>query len=333
MDDDAPDRKQSSDSLRGKFVAFCIAEDCIARRQLPLFPLNINKLLSYALWLPDNGVNSWASVRNYISAAVGWATERSTDDCRTASRVNEQLFARFRVRFQSDVPLKRRRAGKLAMRPEIMEAMALQTNLRNAVSVGEQACYLILYFSSIRIGHVAPAKLLKSKHVLTWGDVIFFEAEVFIYLRSTKTRRANADDGFWTVVAARPGGLCALDPVRMLRLWRTWSYVCDSQPVFPAVAARMLAQTRPCFTASLRKRVRAALPLLPHGHLCDVSRLSGISFRKSGITQLWDKIPRHRLAEHASHASFSSTPSYGGDSFAVRRTNTAAIAAGFSAGF
>jgi hypothetical protein len=61
--------------------------------------------------------------------------------------------------------------------------------------------------------------------------------------------------------------------------------------------------------------------------------MSGISFRMSGIVQLWDRIPRHRISAQAGHASFSSTNVYGGDTIDVRRTNTAHIAANFGSGF
>ena len=333
MDVNAPARKATNASLRGKYVKFCVDEDCAERRTFPLFPLDINKLLSYALWLPDHNVSGWASVKNYLGAAVGWCAELSGTDCRVETKVHEALYARFRQRFQADVPVKRKRASKLDMKPELMEAMALQTDLYDALSVRDMTAYLLLYLSSIRIGHVAPARLDRSKHVLTWGDVIITKVDVFIFLHSTKTRRACADDGWWTVMAGRPAGFFALDPVRMFSRWRTLSFVCDTQPVFHASAAKMLSQTRADFTATLRTRLRNACGILPHGHLCKVDRFSGISFRRAGITQLWDKIPQHRLSAHAGHASFSSTWAYGGDSIAVRRGNTNEIAKGFSSGF
>jgi hypothetical protein len=111
------------------------------------------------------------------------------------------------------------------------------------------------------------------------------------------------------------------------------SYVADTQPVFSMPAAKMLAVTRLSFTTALQRRLRGAVVILPHGHRCEVDRYTGISFRKAGLTQLWDKIPRHRLMAHAGHASFASTAAYGGDTFFVRRSNTAAIAASFNVGF
>jgi hypothetical protein len=332
LDRNAPERSASNAGLRGKFVMFCVQEDRPARRTIPLFPVSLSKLLSYGLWLSDNGVNGWSSVKNYLAACVGWAAERSCSDCRDTTPVHAQLYARFRQRFQADVPVKRRRKSKMDMRPELMEAMALQTT-DSDVSIGQMSCYLVLYLSSIRVGHVAPASLDRSKHVLTWGDVILTEFDVFLYLRSTKTRRVSSDDGWWTVLAARPHGHFCLDPVRMLQLWRSRAYVCDTQPVFGATTAPMLAITRPQFTTALRARLRRAVSILPRGHLCSIDRLSGISFSKAGLTQLWDKVPRHRLQAHAGHASFASTAAYGGDTFLVRRSNTTEIAKGFTAGF
>ena len=333
MDANAPERQATNASLRGKYVKFCVDQDCVERRTFPMFPLGINRLLSYALWLPDNNVSGWASVKNYLGAAVNWGAELSCADCRVESKVHEALYARFRQRFQADVPVKRKRASKLDMKPELMEAMALQTDLTDTMHVRDMCSYLLLYLSSIRVGHVAPSRLDRSKHVSVWGDVIVSDMDVFIYLHSTKTRRPCADDGWWTVLAGRPEGCFALDPVRMFRLWRKMAFVCDTQPVFHASAAKMLAQTRADFTATLRRRLRAACTILPMGHLCVVDRFSGISFRRAGITQLWDKIPQHRLSAHAGHSSFSSTWVYGGDSIAVRRGNTNEIAKGFSAGF
>ena len=82
-----------------------------------------------------------------------------------------------------------------------------------------------------------------------------------------------------------------------------------------------------------RRRLRAACTILPMGHMCVVDRYNNISFRHAGITQLWDKIPRHRLSAHAGHSIFNSAWVYGGDSIAVRRGNTNEIAKGFSTGF
>ena len=335
MDVDAPARSANATTLRAKYVKFCILTDCIERRTFPLFPVPIHKLLAYAMWLSDNGINGWPSVRNYVGACISWSVELSFDDCREETPLHELLYSRFRRRFQADVPVKRRRAAKLDMRPEMLEAMAMLTVFTNEVSVKEMTAYIVLYLSSIRVGHVSPSRIDRSKHVLTWGDVILATDgdDVFLFLHSTKTLRATAAIGWWTVLAARPHGHFALDPVRMLRLWRSMSYECDSQPVFSADSAKMLAWSRSDFTSALRRRLRAAVAILPRGHLCVVDKYSGISFRRAGITQLWDKVPSHRLSAHAGHASFSSTAAYGGDSYFVRRGNTAQIAQSFGPGF
>jgi hypothetical protein len=333
LDTDAPQRRSDQCGLRGKFVRFCAEEDCAGRRHLPLFPLDINKLLSFAIWLTDNGVSGWPSVKNYISAAAGWNAEQSNADCRSLTGVHEQLYARFRSRFQLDVPVTKRRQPKLDMKPELMEALALLCDLNNPVAVKDQTCYVFLYLSSVRVGHAAPATMARAKHVLTWGDVFISDADVFVFLHSTKTRSVAAADGWWTVLAARPHGHFALDPVRLFRRLKSFNFEGNTQPVFPADGAPMLAQPRTEFTAKLRRRLRRAVRLLPNGHRCPIERFTGISFRKAGVTQLWDRIPRHRLSAHCSHASFSSTFGYGGDTLAVRRGNTAEITSSFQPGF
>ena len=333
MDTDAPERSSTAVTLRSKYVKFCTDTDCAARRTFPLFPATIGKVLAYAIWLSDNNVNGWPSVRNYIAAMLSWSAELSFVDCRTATPLHEALYARFRRRFQSDVPIQKRRKSKLDMRPELLEAMALQTVFTCVISIKEMTAYVVLFFSSIRVGHVSPSRLDRSKHVLTWGDVILTEDDVFLFLHSTKTLRASAAQGWWTVLGARPQGHRALDPVRMMTLWRSLSYECDSQPVFCADTAKMLAQPRSAFTTALRRRLRQAVTILPRGHLCDVDRYAGISFRRAGVTQLWDKIPRHRLSARSQHSSFSSTAAYGGDSFYVRRGDTDTLASSFAPGF
>jgi hypothetical protein len=320
-------------SYRNKFVAFCAATDCTARRQFPLFPLDLSKLMTFCIWLSDNGVNGWNSARIYVSACCSWHSERGFDDVRETTPVHKALYARFRLRFQSDIPNKKLRLPKMAIRPELMEAMALQTRVYDKQSLGEMASYCLLFFSSIRIGHVAPSTRAMAKHCLLWQDVIITDTEVFIYLRSTKTRSAASQDCWWTALAARPQGHLLLDPVRCLRLWHSRSFRTGMQPVFPDRTADMLVQTRTAFTTCLRRRLRQATTILPNGHLCDCDRMSGISFRMSGIVQLWDRIPRHRISAQAGHASFSSTNVYGGDTIDVRRTNTAHIAANFGSGF
>ena len=72
FDTHAPARSMAAASYRNKFVAFCAATDCTARRQFPLFPLDLSKLMTFCIWLSDNGVNGWNNARIYVSACCSW---------------------------------------------------------------------------------------------------------------------------------------------------------------------------------------------------------------------------------------------------------------------
>ena len=218
LDLNAPERILQSCSFRGKFVKFCIDEDVAARRTFPLFPCDINKLLSYGLWLSDNGINGYDSVRQYLGACCSWGAELGFSDARDETPVHAALFAKWRSRFKSDVPSKKRTRPKLDMRPELMEAMAVLSAPHDRSDVGTMEAYTFLYFSSIRVGHVAPAKRTRAAHCLLWGNVIITRDSVFVFLYSTKTLATASDRGWWTVLAARPLGHFMLDPVRVLTL-------------------------------------------------------------------------------------------------------------------
>jgi len=328
------DRAARNSSLRTKLLRWACDTDCPLRPSFPIFPISVDKLCEYALWLNDNGVNGWASVKNYIAAAMAWQKERSLNDSRYASTQAEAFYDHFRSRFKSDVPVKRKREAKLAITTGLMEAMALLTNPNDKTAVGEMASYVVLYFASIRIGHVAPQSRNKQQHVLLWRNIIISEDEVFIYLFSTKTLPSAANDGWWTTIAARPLGHFMLDPVRLLRRWRTLSFVSHAQPVFHAVGAPMLVVTRLNFTSTLRRRLTAAARLLPHGRAFNAAAFAGISFRRSGLQALWGKVPAQQVADHAGHKQISSTMAYAaGANIEARRSGTHIIASAFAAGF
>ena len=93
----------------------------------------------------------------------------------------------------------------------------------------------------------------------------------------------------------------------------------------------MLVCTRLNFTATLRRRLGAAAQLLPAPDRIDLSLFSGISFRRAGLQQLWGRVSRHRIMDHAGHADFKSSRSYAGATdFAARRDDTFKIAEGFA---
>ena len=320
-------------SLRVKYLRFCFDTHGPDSPRWPAFPFTLGTLLEYVLWLRDHGIGSFASAANYVAALVAWGQENDQEDLRQASPLYEATWSFFKGRVIAELPIKRRSKPKLKMHAAYMECLALDADTSSAEVIKHLAAWVLLFFSGIRVGHVAAKRRNMLAHVLAWGNIQILDNEVRIWLGSTKTRPLAANDGYWTSIAARPDGLCTLDPVRMFRLWHRVGFMGDSSlPLFPARASACLAMQRNEFTSALRTALGTALLRLP-GEAPDVRRLTGISFRKSVVSSLWNKVPTHRVLEAVDHKTISASVAYGHDDTLDRAANTFELAKDLAPGF
>ena len=84
------------------------------------------------------------------------------------------------------------------------------------------------------------------------------------------------------------------------------------------------------FNTVLRRRLDVAQARFPAGVRFDLSRFSGISFRKGCLSTLGAlNVPGHRLADHADHADVASSRIYTVDTVSQRAGNSDLIASAF----
>lgn len=321
------------DSMRRKLWRFVGDVYLYIPEVLPLFPMHIKTLMLYVIWCSRNGINTHKGLLAYASAAVAWATESGHEDCRSLTKMHSAVWSRFTSRARTRIVPAVLQARKLALPASLLECLALQAllHVNDYLHWRDITCWVLAYFTGLRIGHFAP-KNASMRHVLRWTDVQISEDMVMLFLRSTKTRAVGCTEGTWQSVAARPDGLFTLDPRRLLLRWRDMSYKQDPlQPLFHATSALHKPMSRTDFTKRLRSQLNVAGQRL--GITLDLDRYSGISFRKSAASGLWNKIELHRVAESLDHASLDACMSYGHDTPQSRAANTHLRAQDFQSGF
>ena len=310
------------ETLRRKLWRFVGDVYLLIPSVLPLFPMSIQTLMLYTVWLNRNGINGMKSINNYISAAMAWQAQRGIPDTRTKSTLHEALWARFKRRCQTRLIPSVLHRPKMPLPASLLECLALQALIDAHVYLRwrDITMWVIAWFSGLRVGHWAPTSSRKV-HVLRWCDVQIQSDKIMLFLRSTKTRAPLITHGAWTAVAARPDGLYTLDPRRLMLRWRQMSFVGDnSQPLFHGSAGAHVTMSRKEFTDRLRDQLLVAGERL--GVDLDLGRYSGISFRKALAHGLWGHVEHHRLMDAMDHRSFTACMSYGGDSADARAQNT-----------
>jgi len=311
-------------SKRLKYIIFC--NDIGA---LPLLPTKPANLFRYALWLPAHGITSgWKGVRAYITEVCNWNKQLGFEDPLDDPAI-AWPWKQFRLNFQRLVTAEHP-SVKLPIRPAMLEAMALDANLTDPVDLRDIACYLLLFFAGLRIGHCAVASPAMAQHALRYEDLYFYPSfaaceTVLICVRSTKTRMRAAGLPFWTAIARQPS--LPFCPVALLQAHFLASYRQDPTG-YLFTNARGNPLTRKTFTDGLRRRLtnaqrHLAVPL-------DLSKFSGVSFRKGCLSTLGAlNVPAHRLADHADHADVASSRIYTVDTINERAANSDLIASTF----
>jgi hypothetical protein len=325
--EDPKKRSQARSYLR-KYLHFCIDTS------VSPFPLTLMMLMRFAVWLPRNGIKSgWKGVKNYTGAVVRYNQVHGHSDPREQ---NPALWELLRIRFQNHVQVVRVQEIKLPIRQNMVQALALRAIASGSnQAIADMACDALCNFSALRIGHFAPESSKDLRHVLLWSDLYFYPDRracraIFIHIDSTKSRHVKECRPTWTAV-----GRVASVPIVCPVAWVLRHFECNfsgkpSDPVFarPGTAIPVLRQT---YASRLRHRLVTAMSeYIPSFHI-NAQAISGISWRKAGITALSRQAAAARLnmnqvADFADHQDIQTSRSYIVDSLQDRAGRSELIA-------
>lgn len=318
-------------------MLFALELHCDAVPLIPLFPLKLSSLMTFAAWASVNGINGWDSVACYIGDVVAWAASYDSPDPRVAGTLNEQIWSTF-VRNYPKIVGGKAPDVKLRLQVGHLECMFLDMNVDSWFDRRDRCAYLLLWYTACRIGHVAPAAPHAEtlSHVLHWSNLKFVPSLlepdfVFFYFPSTKTRPLKSNRPWFTAVGRVADPSVCL--VTELRRHFCENYAGDPDGfVFTRGPEDGGYYTRTAFTDILRARLAIGsrhLGMAP-GEL-DLSAFSGISFRKGSLQTLADGgTPSYALADAADHNTIDSTRFYVGDTVQARAARMASIGDGFA---
>jgi len=299
---------------RRKFVQFCLVADCAELPTWPMFPVRLSTLIRYAWWLQFHGVKGGMhSIRNYVSAVTEWAQACGHPDPRLSE---PWVYRRFRLEAPKHLQVVEGSRAKFAIKAPHLKVMAEHAVVSDLEDLEDLTAYSLAFFTTARIGHFyqQSGQRNHTKHLARFEDIKFepsFEEpeRVVLLMPGGKTRCLAKKDPWWTAV-----GRCSyakLCPVRLLKLWYLRVFSGDSKQYLFARAAGALPRMRQSFTRRLRGRMAYVGPALGYsGDEFDVTKWSGISFRKGGLSALAPFVQPHELAQHADHASVETTRKY-----------------------
>ena len=311
--------KAKYSSYENKYIRFCLSEHSVDAPKLPMFDhFNLINLMLFAIWCPSNGVEGgWDSVGNYIGAVVKFAARHGdVADPRAASGRAAWWWDEFVARFQENVFAVRKL--KLRMQPAHHQAMAMDFDMAREEDVRDAALYSFLMFFAVRVGHASPKSSKDLKHCLRFKDVMFLpnlaEAEtVFILMSSTKTRKIAEGKPTWQAVSKLDANACSninmICPVRCMQRYFVRCYGGNpNAPLFKHLTKEGFPLGRTHFTNVLRARLKLAERWLDRPVL--TKHMSGISWRKGGLSALAGQVTTDKLADYGDHQDVRSTREY-----------------------
>ena len=331
----AGDPKAKRNTLLKKYIAFCVDTS------RPMLPADILQFCRYIRWLPLNGIDGgWDSARQYTGALAQFLTSINHPDPRETEKAAWDVL---RIRYLQNVQVVRVHSVKLAVQPAHLQALAIEAILLDTdEATADMFCDAMMEFTAVRVGHVSPKKKDWMPHVLTWDRLYFHPnvdncTAVFYHVPTTKTRRGTELRPFWTChgrVTSNPT-ICPTEWA--VRHWRRNFRPGVTSPASPVFTNPTTGG--PLLRSAYTKRLRARLLLAVDRHLTipgfDIRHYSGISFRRSGITQLSYQAAMHNLnmdavADFADHRDIKTTRGYNEATLESRSGYTGMIGSNFT---
>lgn len=267
--------------------------------------------MKFMLWLPQHNITSgWKGCLTYCTELAQWNLQLGFNDERDEA---SYWWTTFRHNFQTLVTCAHLHA-KLPLRPHMLAALLRLLNWNVDTDVRDGAAYVLLYYTSQRIGHVAVNGI--TTHALRFESIYFYPSIalatiVFICFLSSKTRSPAANTPFWAAIAAQPN--MRRCPVQILRLHFTRSFKGDREDFLFQNDDNTGPLSRHAFTRTLRQRLAAT------GLIRNLRHYSGISFRRGALSTLGQSgVPSHTLADFADHASVQVSRTYTMDTMHAR---------------
>ena len=332
---------QKTTTYVNKYLRFALSEHSEGAPKIPIFEnFSIVNLMLFVLWASRHGVKGgWDSLSNYVGGVLKWAALWNIANPLMESDFHAHVWAEFRKKVKHNVVTIRQL--KLKLQPGHIEAMLQDMRRASREDRQDNALYLWLLFTGLRIGHSAPKSAGDLRHVTVFGDLVFLPSilapqVLFVYVKSTKTRGVNEGKPWWTAIrrwmGAGPVGEATEAvrcPVVAMQQWVLEAYAGNpAAPVFTSNSRAGRPLNRTEFTTTLRGRLqRAARHLGLRPEEFDESKFSAISFRKGSASILSGNLAVNRLADHFDHADVRSTREYTRDSIGARADNSGIIAA------
>jgi hypothetical protein len=318
-----------------KYVTFAVSQHTDEFPLLPLYPVRLFSLITYAWWLQFKGVaGGFNSIRNYLTAVT---EANSAAGHPHPAEAEPWTWRKFRSNVPKHLLVVAAPKKKWRLHASHLQAIALDADFSSAEDISDLSSYAVAWFSAIRVGHFAPKSksALHTQHLLRWHHIAFLPSiqdpqRVFIKIDSTKTRNAKKVDPWWTAYD-RNDVFPQFCGVRLLLAHYQASYTGEpSAYVWRSSSGG--PQLRSTFTERLRQRLLRAAPRLGlTADTMDVKAYSAISFRKGALSALAGFLPPVMLAKVADHRSVETTNThYVEDSLEQRAANTAASSRAFA---
>lgn len=317
-----------------KFVTFAVSETTDDFPLLPLYPVRLFTLITYAWWLQFKGVaGGFNSIRNYLTAVT---EANSAAGHPHPAEAEPWTWRKFRANVPKHLLLVAPSKKKLRLHASHLQAITMDADFSNAADISDLSSYATAWYSAIRVGHISPKSRAAEhiQHLLRWEHIAFLPSlenpqRVFMRIVSTKTRAAKKVDPWWTAFDRNDvfPDFCG---VRLLLAHYHATYT-GNPNAFVWTGPSGGPLLRSTFTDRLRRRLLRAAPRLGlSAEAMNVMAYSAISFHKGALSALATFLPPLMLMKVADHRSIETTNEhYIEDSLEQRAANAAASSGAF----
>lgn len=301
-------------SYHKKFVQFCYTQHCDELPLLPLFPLKLSTLIRFAWWCQYHNVTGGLnSIRNFIAAVCEWNASLGYEDPR---KQEQWIYNRFRREADKHLEIYEGSKAKFRLTHELIQAIMRLMDLSDIDILADAVTYSVLAFTAIRRGHLVPKAISAEgmKHMLRWENIHFIPdvhtAHTVVFMLETGKVRCKAKkDPWWTATGRCP--VPYMCPVRIMALWYLRTFSGDPKQFVTAPSLAINPKTTGQWTRDLRARLNEVVKITgADPHAFDLTKYSGISFRKFALSALAPHVQPTILAAHGEHKSVETTNAY-----------------------